>query len=312
MPILIGVPHPRARYSTPGLGYKEPLLNGDAGTAQTIALMRKLVDEALEDPAIVRKAIEIVRGVPAFDDVGEVQAIYEWVRRNIRYTKDPVTKEKLYPPAELLKIRAGDCDDISSLINVFATALGYPSRWVTISTQADNPSEFTHVYSEVETPAGSGNWIALDAARLDSQFGEEPPIYYRKRAWDVSSDTYEDLAGNLRKLPKFLSGYVTVPQIPGAVLAGMGQDVSDWMPVIQQTVAETPAIIAATTGKGSASSPYGSYTTPYTPGYGIPAAGYTATGQPIYATTPTTGLTMSPTTLMMIAGAILIFMMARK
>lgn len=301
MPILIGVPHSPARFSTPGLGHKEPLLNGEAGTAQTIAVMRRLVDQALEDPSIVRKAIEIVRGVPAFDEVGEVRAIYDWVRRNIRYTKDPTTKEKLYPPAELLKIRAGDCDDISTLINVFASALGYPARWITISTQADNPSEFTHVYSEIEVPAGSGNWIALDAARLDAQFGEEPPFYFRKRAWDVASDTYEDLAGNVRKMPKFLSGYATV---------GMGQDGADWSTILQQSLAETPAIIAATTGKGSATSPYGSYSTPYTPGYGIPAAGYSA-GYPV-TTAPTTGITMSPTTLMLIVGGFLIFMLARK
>lgn len=295
MPILIGVPHSPARYSTPGLGHKEPLLNGEAGTAQTIAVMRKLVDQALEDPAIVRKAIEIVRGVPAFDEMGEVESVYNWVRRNIRYTKDPVSKEKLYPPAELLKIRAGDCDDISTLINVFATSLGYPSRWVTISTQADNPSEFTHVYSEVEVPPGSGNWVALDAARLDSEFGVEPPVYFRKRAWDVTSDSYEDLAGQVRRMPKFLSGYATVP--------GLGQD---WTSVIQQSLAETPAIIAAASGKGSATSPYGSYSTPYTP-Y-APPAGYTAS----YPYTTTAGISMSPTTLMLIVGGILLFMVARK
>lgn len=299
MPILIGAAHSPARYSVPGLGYKAPLANGEAGTAQTIAMMRRLVDQALDDPAIIRRAIEIVRGVPAFDDVGEVRAIFEWVHSHIRYTKDPLTKEKLYPPAELLKIRAGDCDDVTNLICVFALALGYPCRYVTISTQADNPAEFTHIYASVEAPPGSGNWIALDAARLDSRFGEEPPIYFRKREWDVSSDHYEDLSGQTRRMPKFLNGYATV---------GMGQDATDWMPVIQQSIAETPAIIAAASGRGSAQSPYGSFQTPYTPGYGIPQAGYQ--GYP-YAT-PTTGLSISPTTLMLIAGAFLIFMAARK
>lgn len=295
MPILIGFPH------SPALGHKEPLLNGEAGTAQTIALLRRLVDQALEDPAIIRKAIEIVRGVPAFDDLGEVQAIYDWVKTHIRYTKDPVTKEKLYPPAELLKIRAGDCDDISTLINVFATSLGYPSRWVTISTQADSPAEFTHVYSEVEVPPGSKNWVALDAARLDSRFGEEPPFYFRKRAWDVSSDTYEDLAGNVRRMPKFLNGYTHV-----GTYGGIGQD---WSSVLQQSIAETPAIIAAASGRGSASSPYGSYQTPYTPGYGVPGAGYSAYP---YTAAPTSGLSISPTTLLMLGAFALVFVLARK
>lgn len=302
MPILMGPRHSPARYSTPGLGYREPLLNGEAGTEQTVSVMRKLIHDSLNDSSFIRKAIEIVRGVPAFDDEGEVHAIYDWVKSHIRYTKDPTIVEKLYPPLELLKIRAGDCDDISMLINAFAMALGYPARLITISTQADNPTEFTHVYSEVETPAGSGNWIALDAARLDSEFGVEPPVYYRKRAWDMASDTYVDLAGNVRKMPKFLSGYLA-----------LGQDASAWSPVLQQTIAETPAIISAITGRTSASSPYGtvsspysSFATQYTPGYGVPPAGYQAT-YPV-----STGITLSSTTLMLFGGAILIFMLAKK
>ena len=112
-PILFGTANSQPRFSTPGLAYRAPLLNGEPGTAQTIALMRRLVDEALADPQFVRQAIEIVRAVPAYDDFAEAETLYRWVKRHIRFTKDPVTKEKLYPPQELLKIGAGDCDDIA-------------------------------------------------------------------------------------------------------------------------------------------------------------------------------------------------------
>ena len=106
--------------------YRAPLMSGDAGVSQTIDQMRSLVDEALRDPSILRTAKDIVRGVPAFDDTAEAQTLYNWVRANIRFTKDPVNKETLYPPAELLQIRAGDCDDISMLLATLLMASVIP------------------------------------------------------------------------------------------------------------------------------------------------------------------------------------------
>jgi transglutaminase superfamily protein len=266
-PIFIGPQSSSQRFSTPGLGYRVPLLNGEQGTAQTVALMRKLVDEALNDAQFVRQAIEIVRGVAAFDELGELNALYRWVKRNIRYTKDPVTKEKLYPPQELLKVRAGDCDDISMLLGALAIAIGYPARLITISASAQHPEEFSHVYVEAEAPAGSGQWVPLDAARLDAQFGEEPPHYYRKRAWSLTDDSYTDLSGNKRRFPA-LNGYVSV---------GLGQDGIDWGNILEQSVSEVPTIISAVKGQPSmVKSPYGSFQTSYTPGYGIPPAGYSS------------------------------------
>jgi len=113
------------RASAPVPAYRAPLLNGEPGTAQTIALMRQLIDSALSDPSFIRFATDLVRSVQAFDDIGEAEALYNWVHRHIRFTEDPVTKEKLYPPQELLKIRAGDCDDISMLLGAFLLAVGY-------------------------------------------------------------------------------------------------------------------------------------------------------------------------------------------
>lgn len=265
------------------MGYRAPLLDGESGTAQTIALMRKLVDQALQDQVFIRKAVDIVRGVPEFDDFGEAEAIYHWVKRTIRYTKDPVTKEKLYPPQELLKIRAGDCDDISMLMAGLLLAVGYPARFITVSANAQQPDEFSHVYVEAEVPSGSGNWIPMDAARLNSDFGAEPPVYFRKRAWSVTDDSYQDLSGGKRRLK--LAGYNGI--------AGMGDDGSgiDWSQI--GTDVATSAINMAPTltaiamgqpvratipGQGTiqTGSPYGSFMTPYTPGYGIPQAGYSA------------------------------------
>lgn len=304
MPIFVT---PQPAPSSSALGYAAPLLAGDSGTAQTVALMRHLIDEAQGDSSFVRKAIEIVRNVPAFDDFGEAQAIFYWVRANIRFTKDPVSKEKLYPPSELLKIRAGDCDDISMLIAALGMSLGYAARLITIAANQQNPSEFVHVYTELEVPPGSGQWIPMDAARVDSQFGVAPPSYTRKRAWSLSDDSYQDLSGlrGLRGDWVPYSEIVTEHTRPGHYkillrkesdsigsragygLSGcsgcMGQTPDETDQLLSQTLTEIPTIIAASSGQGSSvQSPYGSFTTQYTPGYGVPPAGY-GQNQMVYA-----------------------------
>ncbi len=244
--------------------------------------MRRLVDAALSDAAFVRKTRDIVAHVQAYDETGEVRAVYNWIQRNIRFTKDPLTKETLFPPQELLKIRAGDCDDISMLMGAMLLALGYPARLVTIAANPSDPGEFSHVYVEVEIPPGSGNWMAVDAARYGAQFGVEPPAYFRKRAWSLVDDHYQDLNGMTRL--RGLAGYAHVPQLGDGI---------DWSSIITQGLQETPQIIAVATGQGSSlqnrggtvsTGPYSSFATQNTPGAQIPYGGYTAN---LSATAPT-------------------------
>jgi len=256
------------------LGFRASLLDGERGTAQTVHLMRQLIDQALNDPQFVRFAIDLVRNVPAYDDFGEVASIFGWVQDNIRYTKDPVTKEKLTPPMELLKIQAGDCDDTSMLIAALAIAVGYPARLVTVAANPNSPNDFSHVYPEVEVPAGSGTWLALDAARPNSALGLQPPVYFRKKAWSLTDDTAHEMHEGATRL-RGLSGY----------MYGLGDDSVDWNAIIGQSILQSPQIIAASMGQStsarlpsgavvSTGNPYSSFASPYTPGYAVPAGGY--------------------------------------
>lgn len=287
----------------------QPLLSGDAGVEQTIALMRELVDEALRDPSIIRLATDIVRPVAAFDDYAEANALYEWVRSNIRFTKDPVNKEKLYPPAELLKIRAGDCDDISMLLATLLMAVGYPARLMTIAAPG-SPDQFSHVYVEAEVPAGSGQWIPVDPARADSQFGVAPPMFTRARWWSLVDSSYGDLSGMRRRsalsglgnYPRFRSGvsglgaYGKVRTMGDTTTPPSGAQTSSTIATIEQGTAD---IIRATEGIPASpfayqSGPWSSFATQYTPGANLPPAGYTynAAGQLV----PTASLSLSGST----------------
>jgi transglutaminase-like putative cysteine protease len=173
--------------------FAAPLLEGDAGTAQTIELIRQLVDDALRDAVINRLAIDIVRSVPAFNERDEVHAVYDWVHRNIRFTKDPTGKEVLRPARDILELRAGDCDDINAvLLPALLGSVGYLTRIVTIAASPATPEQFSHVYCEALV---GGAWIPLDAARPGAVFGLAPPSAFRKRAWSLFDDSYSDVSG---------------------------------------------------------------------------------------------------------------------
>ena len=269
--------------------FREPLLSGDAGVEQTINQMRALADEALHDPSIIRLATDIVRGTPAFDDVAEARALYDWVHSNIRFTKDPINKEKLYPPAELLKIRAGDCDDISMLLGVLLMAVGYPARLVTVAVpgQAD---QFSHVYIEGEVPAGSGQWLPMDPARYDSEFGVPPPVVTRSRWWSLSDSSYGDL-GRLGHYPRYrshVSGMGSYGRVRGRT---MGQTAAPAVDPTSSYIATTGQSIAdiIRAGEGQpaspfsySSGPYASFQTPYSPG--LITAGYQGPGVALTST----------------------------
>ena len=175
--------------------FSMPLSDGDEGTSQTIDRIRGLVDAGIKDLFVNRAAIGMVRAarVRQFDFAGEIKSVYEWVRRNIRFIKDPVGKEALRTARETLTVGAGDCDCINSvLLPALLGTIGHRTRLVTISSHPDAPELFSHIYAEVLL---NGRWVPIDAARVGPRFGRGPESYFRKRVWSLSDDEFEDVAG---------------------------------------------------------------------------------------------------------------------
>jgi predicted transglutaminase-like cysteine proteinase len=173
-----------------------PLAEGDAGVEQTIRQMRRLIEKGKKDPAVHECAAWILRAgrVPAFDWTGECRAIYDWVRRNIRFTRDVYGKETLHAAPEILRLGIGDCDDFTILICSLLGTIGVKTRIVTVSNRGEDPEQFSHVYPEAYVE-GEGRWIPLDAARRNPAFARGPENFFRKRVWNTTSDEYVDIQG---------------------------------------------------------------------------------------------------------------------
>ena len=156
---------PPGRYQLPGrtapevTTYRIP--SGPRGTDRTVEHIRSLILEGAKDFAVRQKAIDILmaRAVRPKDYLGEIKALFEWVQRNIRYTRDPFRVELLHSPMRMLELRAGDCDDMTILLGAMLQSIGHPVRIVVVGPDPLRPGLFTHVYAEVSY---RGHWIPLD------------------------------------------------------------------------------------------------------------------------------------------------------
>lgn len=140
---------------------------GRAGVAATLRAMRDIVREARTDFFIRQTTQQVIANVLGKDWRGEADAVFQWVRNNIRYTMDPVDVETLHTPAQVLFARQGDCDDFSILLAAMLRSIGHPVAFKAVGFQA---GELTHVY--VLTLIGE-RWIALDATEA-GELGWEP------------------------------------------------------------------------------------------------------------------------------------------
>lgn len=252
-----------------------PLLHGDAGTAQTISLARKLVERAVHDESINVFAVGIVRDTPNHDDVSKVRAIWDWVVAHIAYVMDPVgpggAKEVLRTARDTILLRAGDCDDINAvLLPTLLGSVGYCTRVVTVAVDPSNPDQFSHVYCEVDI---NGEWVALDAARPGAQFGLAPHRYFKKKIWAMTDSGQQGIFGMRRRA---LDGM--------ARLNGLGDfDAGDAADIIRAGTQGTAQIISATQGYPVYSaSPYSSFgaSSPYL-GYPAPVSPLSVAGIPL-------------------------------
>ena len=255
-----------------------PLLAGDEGTAQTVALIRQAVHDGLRDPLVRAQLAAILRGVPPYDSAAEARAIYEWVRRNIRFTNDPVGHETVSTAAWTLTHGIGDCDDINAvLLPTLVMMAGIPVRLVTVSNDPSDPSRFSHIYAEAEF---NGQWVPLDAARPGARFGSTVSRYVRKRVWSLLDSSYRDISRGLAGV---------------AVAQGMGTWVDDLTSII-------------TSGAKGASDIIASISHPDYRVFSVPPGAPGAPTAPGPVTTPS----ISTNTLLLGLGAAALFLMSKK
>jgi transglutaminase-like putative cysteine protease len=151
---------------------------GPTGTLTTARIIAQLVRQGAKDFYVRQRAIQIFRlyGVPAKDRLGEVRALFDWVRRNIRYTRDIFRVELLHTARRMLELQAGDCDDMTILLGAMLLSTGHPVRLILVGFRPQRPHFYSHIYPEALV---GGRWIALDAT-MPRPIGWAPPALWRR------------------------------------------------------------------------------------------------------------------------------------
>ena len=128
-------------------------------------------------------AWKILKTVPEFNDTLEAQAIFEFVRDRVRYTRDPFGEDIFEHPEVTLRKGAGDCDSTTSLLGALLQSVGLPYK---IKVVSKDGQDWSHVYGVVGIPkANPANWIAVDAS-APRPFGWENPIFKYSKIYAVS------------------------------------------------------------------------------------------------------------------------------
>lgn len=111
----------------------------------TLSQMVRFARQYKKDVGIGTLARQLTDHLIAKDYAGELTALQNFVRDRIRYVRDVHGVEMLQTPVRTLEIRAGDCDDKSTLLAALLSSVGFPTRFVAIGL---NGGPYSHVLCE--------------------------------------------------------------------------------------------------------------------------------------------------------------------
>jgi len=117
---------------------------GEEGVKQTLERMRQFIIESDENRIIKQKAREIVDGIPPNDELRQIQAIFDWVRANLKYVRDIYGVEEVTRPDKIvhsiannLNEHSSDCDDFAVLLSALLRAIGFRTRLEALAVNQD-------------------------------------------------------------------------------------------------------------------------------------------------------------------------------
>lgn len=130
--------------------------SGAAGTRATLKIMGRLVKDGKKNLAVRQAALFIVGEQTAKDWRGEINALFEFVRDQIRYVRDIRDVETLHTADKVLELGQGDCDDKSILLASLLETIGHPTRFCAVGF---TPDEYAHVLVQTKL---ADEWVSLE------------------------------------------------------------------------------------------------------------------------------------------------------
>ena len=121
-----------------------------------IKLLKAIVNDAKLNPKFRKLATHIINSYPCQSHNYDcyAKAIYDWVKKNIKYIKDITGYETIQSPEKTLEIGGGDCDDHAVLVATLLESIGMKTAFKVVGWNGD----YRHVYVIATTPQGK-RWV---------------------------------------------------------------------------------------------------------------------------------------------------------
>lgn len=159
------------------------LADGLNGNIQTIRMMTKIARERSGDPKVRKLALNILAfyNVPSHFYIDESIAIADYIKKKVRYVRDPDGIEYLQDPKDLIEQMEianaqGDCDDMALLTATLLLSIGHQPKFRAVR-YSKSFGNYNHIYVvDYENNKGSKRTrIVLDCILKDKQIGTEVP-----------------------------------------------------------------------------------------------------------------------------------------
>lgn len=148
---------------------------------EELRYLRKLVNEWRATPQIRNLAVKLIQeaGVAPRDKKAQAIAIARWVQDNVYYVHE--LPERFQTPGETLRLKAGDCDDSTTLIGSLIESIGIPSSLVCMRING----KWAHIFPAAVLP-GEGI-LPLDSTMKTPVGENEGPIVWARSRGKVVS-----------------------------------------------------------------------------------------------------------------------------
>lgn len=155
---------------------------------ERVAHVHQQMIQGTRDPKIYALAREVMTRkcgddwcIPEKDHRAEVTALFDEVRKRVRYTWDPTDYDAFQTPAKTLALHAGDCDDYVSLLGALCRSIGHKVRSRVVQTKGSDT--WNHIYLAVLV---DGQWMPCDPSVKQPAGWEVPAsLVIKKQDYDV-------------------------------------------------------------------------------------------------------------------------------
>lgn len=146
-------------------------LTGEGGVGMTALHIFKVTLDSLYLPEIKPIAAQLKQDTP----VRDAEAVWNYVRANVKYVRDPRTQEIIRRADATLMDRQGDCEDMGILISAILYNMGYDKSEIFANIIAQS-NEYSHIFPTLKTHLRADNKLvvgfAMDCVPEISQFNE--------------------------------------------------------------------------------------------------------------------------------------------